>query len=85
MRYAVSVLFTNAMQCVCVTWMRRRCVIHCVARPVGPLASKTEQHMDNQSNCPGRKETGSQVLGSWNKQVRADNSFYRVREAVVAA
>ncbi len=29
--------------------------------------------------------TGSQVLGSWNKEVRADSSFYRVWEAVVAA
>ena len=28
---------------------------------------------------------GSQVLGSWNKEVRTDSSFYRVREAAVAA
>ncbi len=31
------------------------------------------------------EETGSQVLGSWNKEARADSCFYRVREAAVAA
>ena len=31
-----------------------------------------------------RKGTGSQVLGSWNKEVRADSSLYRVQEAVAA-
>ncbi len=31
------------------------------------------------------KETGSQVLGSWNKEARANSGFYRVREATLAA
>ncbi len=32
-----------------------------------------------------RKEMGSQVLGSWNKEARADSSLYRVRGAAVVA
>ncbi len=32
--------------------------------------------------CRVRKETGSQVIGSWNKEARANSSFYRVREAL---
>ena len=28
-----------------------------------------------------RKETGSQVSGSWNKEARSDSSFYQVSEA----
>ncbi len=35
--------------------------------------------------CRVRKETRSQVLGSWNKEARANSSFYRVWEAAVAA
>ncbi len=27
------------------------------------------------------KKTGSQVLGSWNEEVRANSSFYKVGEA----
>ena len=32
-----------------------------------------------------RKETGSQVLGSWNKEARANSSLCRVNEAVAAS
>ncbi len=35
--------------------------------------------------CQVRKGTGSQVLGSWNQEVRADSSFYRVWEATLIA
>ena len=34
---------------------------------------------------PVRKGTGSQVLGSWNEEVRADSGLYRVKEAAVVA
>ncbi len=35
--------------------------------------------------CRVRKETGSQVLASWNKEAKADSSLYGVKEAAVAA
>ena len=37
------------------------------------------------SSCRVWKGTGSQVLGSWNSEARADSSIYRVWEAAVAA
>ena len=36
-------------------------------------------------HCRVRKETGSQVLGSWNKQARANSGLYGVRGAAVVA
>ncbi len=36
-------------------------------------------------SCRVRKEMGSQVLGSWNKEARADSGLYRVRGAAVVA
>ena len=35
--------------------------------------------------CRVLKETGSHILGSWNKEARADSSLYRVRVAAVVA
>ncbi len=37
------------------------------------------------SQCRLWKETGSQVLGSWNKEARANSHLYRVRGAVTSA
>ena len=43
------------------------------------------QSQQRRYQCRVRKETGSQVLGSWKKEARADRGLYKVREAAVAA
>ena len=49
------------------------------------LSRNQECHLRAVITCRVWKETESQVLGSWNKEARADSGIYGVRGAAVAA